>query len=82
MSMTAIHWSVLAFFVGALAVWLAREKEATDLRTSVAEERRCIVELLTKLCRCEANLSELRAALSAARQRVAALVKVEPRGSQ
>ncbi|MGA8097769.1 MAG: hypothetical protein WB810_03815 [Candidatus Cybelea sp.] len=82
MTMTAIHWSVFAFFVGALAVWLAREKEATALRTSVAEERLCIVELLTKLCRCEANLSELRAALSAASERVAALLQIERRGSQ
>ncbi len=82
MTMTAIHWSVLAFFVGALAVWLAREKEATALRTSVAEERVCIVELVTKLCRCEANLSELRAALSAAGERAAALVRIVERGSQ
>jgi hypothetical protein len=82
MTMTAIDWNVFAFFVGALAVWLAREKEATALRTSVAEERVCIVELVTKLCRCEANLTELRSALSAASERIAALARIEERGSQ
>jgi hypothetical protein len=48
----------------------------------VAEERVCIVELVTKLCRCEANLTELRSALSAASERIAALARIEERGSQ
>jgi hypothetical protein len=82
MTMTAIHLSVFAFFVGALAVWLARDHEGTVLRTSVAEEKVCIVELVARLCRCEANLAESRTALLAANERVAALAQTEQQRSQ
>lgn len=75
--MTAIHWSLFAFFVGALAVWLAREQEARALRTSVVQGKVCIVELLTQLCRCEANLSASRTALMTANRRVTTLARKE-----